>query len=154
MTYSRPAGSDAPVASAPTPSLDESQLEPYKDYLIAYTTAGASTIAEQLNAENAIRNCDTVKEVEACSYITPLFSSEMILAYVDWMAAGMPTADDITLVVTTPSNIRSGPSTDYSIMDTADTGETLIKIGKTDDWYRVIYNGQIGYIFGELVVPS
>lgn len=141
------------VESTLPPTPDNRLLEPYKDYIIAYTTAGAPNIAEQINAENAIRNCNTVQEVETCSYVTPLFSSEMILPYEVWTVVGMPSPDDVTLIVTTPSNIRSGPSTDYSIIDTAETGEILIKIEKINEWYRVLFNGQIGYIFGELVIP-
>lgn len=136
------------------PTPDNTLLEPYKDYMVAYAAAGASTIAEQINAKNAIRNCDTVLEVEVCPYVTSLVNDEIALSYEDWTTAGMPSADDITLIVTVSSNIRSGPSTDYSIIDTADSGESLIKLETINEWYCVLFNGQIGYIFGELVVPA
>lgn len=64
------------------------------------------------------------------------------------------TEESGTLTVTTRSNIRSGPSTNDSIIATVDAGTTLTKTGKTDGWYRVTYNDQTGYISESLVAQG
>ena len=57
-----------------------------------------------------------------------------------------------TAKVTTTSNIRSGPSTDYSIQGVVTPGTTLTVTGYADTgWYRVNYNSGTGYIASNLV---
>ncbi len=54
--------------------------------------------------------------------------------------------------ITSKANIRSGPSTSYSILGEADVGTTLTVTGYTDsNWYQVSYNGETGYVAGNLV---
>ena len=48
-------------------------------------------------------------------------------------------------------NIRSGPSTGYSLVDQAGYGEKVFIFGFNCGWYKVKYNGQIGYIRSDLV---
>lgn len=48
-------------------------------------------------------------------------------------------------------NIRSGPSTSYSLVDQATAGEKVFIFGFNCGWYKVKYNGQIGYIRSDLV---
>jgi len=44
-------------------------------------------------------------------------------------------------------NVRSGPGTNYSIVDTVDNGEIVIILEKsTSDWYRINYDGTVGYV--------
>ena len=53
-------------------------------------------------------------------------------------------------VSATQLNIRSGPGTDSSILGTANDKAVLVIIEKTnDDWYRVNYNGTVGYVKAE-----
>ena len=50
-------------------------------------------------------------------------------------------------VSATQLNIRSGPSTEKTILGTANDKAILVIIEKTnDDWYRVNYNGTVGYV--------
>lgn len=48
-------------------------------------------------------------------------------------------------------NIRSGPSTSYSLVDQAGYGEKVFIFGFNCGWYKVKYNGQIGYVRSDLV---
>lgn len=49
-------------------------------------------------------------------------------------------------------NLRLGPSTENKIIGGIENGSTAEVIGKTDNnWYLVLYNGQIGYISSEFV---
>jgi hypothetical protein len=50
-------------------------------------------------------------------------------------------------------NIRSGPNTGYEVIATVETGKVLPVIGRneTDDWWKVMLNGETGWIFGAFV---
>lgn len=62
------------------------------------------------------------------------------------------TKESGTVKVTTLSNVRSGPGTDYTKLGTVDEGETLTISGLTDNgWYEVSYDGKVGYIASNLV---
>lgn len=49
------------------------------------------------------------------------------------------------------SNVRKGPGTDTSIVAQAPKGETCFIIGFNCDWYKVSFNGQIGYVRSDLL---
>ena len=48
-------------------------------------------------------------------------------------------------------NIRSGPSTGNTLVDQASKGEKVDIFGFNCGWYKVKYNGQVGYIRSDLV---
>lgn len=55
-------------------------------------------------------------------------------------------------VLTSDTNIRSGPGTDTAILGRVQTGEKLALIAKSGDWYQIkLANGQTGYIASWLV---
>ena len=43
-------------------------------------------------------------------------------------------------------NVRSGPSTSYSSLTRANSGEKAYIIGFNNQWYKVIFDTQVGYI--------
>lgn len=49
-------------------------------------------------------------------------------------------------VIASRVNIRSGPSTDYRIVDCAPKGAKCYIIGLNEGWYKVIYGNSLGYI--------
>ena len=49
------------------------------------------------------------------------------------------------------ANIRSGPSTSSGLVDQAGSGAKVFIFGFNCGWYKVKYNGQIGYIRSDLV---
>ena len=51
----------------------------------------------------------------------------------------------------TASNVRSGPGTDYGIVAQAPKGETCFIIGFNCGWYKVSFNGNIGYVRSDLL---
>lgn len=55
----------------------------------------------------------------------------------------------VGFVDATALRLRSGPSTDSSILDTAYNGEVVVILGQTGDWYKVIYNLQEGYMHSD-----
>ena len=50
--------------------------------------------------------------------------------------------------------LRSGPGTSYSILYTLNTGAFLTVTDTSGDWYKVIYNGTTGYMYGTYVSLS
>ena len=50
-------------------------------------------------------------------------------------------------------NVRGGPGTNYNIVGSANVGERYPVSGKNDagTWWQIDYNGQDGWVFGELV---
>lgn len=47
-------------------------------------------------------------------------------------------------------NVRSGPGLEYTILGRAKKNEVFVVYAVDEDWYRIDYNGSIGYIFGDL----
>ncbi len=52
----------------------------------------------------------------------------------------------IAFVDASALNMRSGPSTGYSVVDIAYRDEVVVVISQSGDWYKVIYNLQEGYM--------
>ena len=53
------------------------------------------------------------------------------------------------------ANVRSGPGTDYTVLGTVNEGSTVTVTGYADsNWYEVSYNGQVGYIAGNLLTRT
>ena len=53
-------------------------------------------------------------------------------------------------------NVRRGPGTNYPVMGTAAPGQEYIIIGRNSngDWWRINYNGRIGWVYAPLVKTS
>ena len=51
-------------------------------------------------------------------------------------------------------NLRSQPSTDSSILATANSGECVVVLEQTDGWYRVNYNLREGYMSADYLTVS
>ena len=45
--------------------------------------------------------------------------------------------------------LRSAANTSSTILDTAAKGEVVVVVGKQGDWYKVIYDLQVGYMHGD-----
>ncbi|SFC98062.1 Uncharacterized conserved protein YgiM, contains N-terminal SH3 domain, DUF1202 family, partial [Bacillus sp. 491mf] len=47
--------------------------------------------------------------------------------------------------------VRTGPSTDYDITSRVYEGQKLDVIGQENGWYKIQYNGKVGYVSGDFV---
>ena len=103
-----PAADDAVVEAAPAAETAAGDVEGYKAYAAAYAEAGAPSDDEKAAAVAAINACTTAEEVEACEYLTPMFSNEIILTYDAWVAAGSPAADTANMAAGDPSASGEG----------------------------------------------
>lgn len=64
-----------------------------------------------------------------------------------------PTVSQPKVVVKSQVNIRVGPSTAHPVIGSAQPGESFTVTAKSSDgaWWQIDYNGQTGWLFGELV---
>lgn len=60
------------------------------------------------------------------------------------------------VVINSTINVRGGPGTNYNIVGAANQGQRFPVIGKSPDgaWWQINYNGQPGWVFGELVTAQ
>lgn len=76
-----------------------------------------------------------------------------IILVVSSLVIGVFAADEIKsgvgFVDATALCLRSGPSTDTSILDIAYDAEVVVILDQDDDWYHVIYNLQEGYMHSD-----
>ena len=68
------------------------------------------------------------------------------------MTAGAVSQGGVT--TTTAVNLRSGAGTSNSVIATLPAGTKLISGGQTNGWYKVVYNGTVGYVSGDYVTAS
>jgi uncharacterized protein YraI len=72
-------------------------------------------------------------------------------------AAPTPTAVQAAeVVINSNMNVRGGPGTNYNILGAATQGQRFPVTGKNNDgsWWQINYNGQDGWVFGQLVTPQ
>ena len=61
------------------------------------------------------------------------------------------------VTVNNQMNVREGPGTNYPIIGTAAPGEQYVITGKSPglgDWWRIIYKGRTGWVYGPLVTAT
>jgi thiol-disulfide isomerase/thioredoxin len=59
-----------------------------------------------------------------------------------------------SLTPTDVVNVRSGPGLEHSIIGAVNLNEAFVILGEANGWYRIPYNDQQGYVFGELVMVN
>lgn len=55
--------------------------------------------------------------------------------------------------VTSFANFRANPSTSASIIGTVPKGTIAYLISSSNGWYQIKYNGQLGWVYGNLIAP-
>lgn len=55
-------------------------------------------------------------------------------------------AESYSVEAATGANIRSTPAQDGEIVGTIASGTTVTALGETDRWYKIEYNGTVGYV--------
>ena len=51
-------------------------------------------------------------------------------------------------------NVRSGPGTNYTLQGYLEPGTEAEVTGRYSDWWQIRHNGELGWVFGELVTAS
>ena len=55
-------------------------------------------------------------------------------------------AESFPIEATTGANMRQTPAQDGEIINTISSGTKVTAIGYTDRWYKVEYDGAVGYV--------
>lgn len=60
------------------------------------------------------------------------------------------------VIINSQMNVRGGPGTNYNIIGAANPGDRYPVTGRNNDstWWQINYNGQAGWVFGELVTAQ
>ena len=81
--------------------------------------------------------------------------SSKYLASVDGTAAYVDdTTSPTVLYATTGLNVRSGPSTKYSIVGGLNKGDRVTKIGKSGNWTKIAWGGGSAYVYTKYLQAS
>jgi uncharacterized protein YraI len=136
-----------PPAAAPT---NETQAEPPSD--TSADTAAQTPAADAQTPAAApapITDTQTTTDSDQVVINTPAPAQTPTAAAEATSAAPQVTTTDIV-------NIRTGPGTNYGLAGAAQVGETFRVTGKNaaGDWWQIDYNGQTGWIFGQLVTAT
>ena len=96
-----------------------------------------------------ITDTQTTTDTDAVVINTPAPALTPTAAAAPTTAAAQVTTNDIV-------NIRNGPGTAYGLVGSAQAGESFTVTGKNQagDWWQINYNGQTGWVFGQLVTAS
>ncbi len=75
--------------------------------------------------------------------------------YVQASGATTPPAESTTYTVTASKlNVRSGAGTSYASIGSVTKGQKLSVVSKSGDWYKINYNGRMGYVSSDYVQAS
>jgi cell wall-associated NlpC family hydrolase len=94
-------------------------------------------ILEQTNSVWYKINYNGTEGYVACRYLTEVVTKE------NFMVIGRLNGTSVRM--------RSGPSTDYDILGTYNTGTTFTVLGINEGWYKVRANGTTGYIRSDFI---
>jgi uncharacterized protein YraI len=127
-------------AVAPT---TETQAQPTTDTAVQAPAVDAPVAEASITETQTITDSDQVVVNTPAPALTPT-------------AAASPTAAAAQVTTNDIVNIRTGPGTNYGLAGSAQVGETFRVTGKnaTGDWWQIDYNGQTGWIFGQLVTAT
>jgi uncharacterized protein YraI len=94
----------------------------------------------------------TPQSTELEPLLTPIATRALIPTATSLAAVGVVETTPVAIPSTT-LNIRSGPGTEYDIVQTTSSGDRLLLIGRNSDgtWWNVSFNGISGWVLGELV---
>ncbi|MCR5160694.1 MAG: SH3 domain-containing protein [Lachnospiraceae bacterium] len=61
-------------------------------------------------------------------------------------------AESFTIQLGSDANLRSAPSSDAGIIGTIPTDTVVTALGSTDEWYKVEFDGTVGYVNRNLIM--
>lgn len=128
-----------------TPNWYVVDLEDYEDHgyvskqFVSEQEVAPKTEAEREQLANGTSSSDNGGETAPAS--TGASSSSVDLEYsVETYAESFP------IQATAGANMRQAPAQDGEIINTIASGTNVTAIGYTDRWYKIEYNGTIGYV--------
>jgi len=133
----------------PAPSTRQEETENDTEGTSESSTEGQSTenTASEAGTE-ADTEADTTENTATEGTSTETPSTENTTEAESEEATEAQTEEDLPeyLQLTTGVNLRSGPGTDYSVLESFEAGRTVKFLGKAGDWYKVRVAGLDGYM--------
>ncbi len=138
-----PASAPAVAVVAPTAKIEAAQSAPAGAAIPPLDAAAAE------GAEGAPALLPTVAVLALEPSVTP--AGEAALPAPSATPASAP-----RVVASNALNVRSGPCTDYPIVNAMQTGQEAEIVGKNAqaDWWQVSNAGQLGWVYGQLVATA
>ena len=135
----------APAAAPAVPNQTDTQAQPPAETAAQPPAAEAQPPA----APAPVTDTQATTNSEQVVINTPAPAQTPTAAASPTSAAAQVTTNDIV-------NIRTGPGTNYGLAGSAQVGETFRVTGKNagGDWWQIDYNGQTGWVFGQLVTAT
>lgn len=135
-------------------ATDAEPLEPTRTPIPTFTPTTVPPTAD-VAATQAAQAAEA-----AVAQATNEAAATAVAAPTNTAVAAEPTAtatpDSAIAITTQGMNVRSGPGTNYSIIGAAQAGEQYVITGKDPSgaWWQVTFNGQSGWLFGQLVTAN
>lgn len=105
-----------------------------------------AAIEKELSSTSDSNSTDGAAASEDGSSDTTTTSSGADTSAVDSQYGVGDFAESYSVEAATGANIRSTPAQDGEIVGTIASGTTVTALGETDRWYKIEYNGTIGYV--------
>ncbi len=147
--------------TAPTPQVTRAATTQLVSISLPVTTAPVADAPADIVDEGAIAEAVAVADTipVPAPEVTPVALTETVAAPAAPVAPAPVAAPvlDIRQVAGSRVNMRSGPSTDYRVLDTLDGGtETEVILVNADGWaqIRVISTGAEGWMAERLLTPG
>lgn len=122
----------------------------------AQQAQAALPVAGQQPAPSTDGTQPLVESTSVFSDIAPTDPNQPVQPVVATVAPTPAPAANPELSITEIANVRGGPGLTYNILGQANPGQTFPITGKSPDgqWWQVTFNGQPGWLFGELVTAT
>ncbi len=141
-------GIDTPVPALSQLYVREDSEGELKIYSKAEEDEEVQSYMDSLLEEEDVQ--ELIQQVES-DYAEAQESDPQLKEFLDGLGEGNQSETEDTVTVAEGCNIRAEASSDSEIIGSAQTGDVFTRLGEEDGWVQIEYDGQTGYIFGELL---
>ncbi len=141
-------GIDTPVPALSQLYVREDSEGELKIYSKAEEDEEVQSYMDSLLEEEDVQ--ELIQQVES-DYAEAQKSDPQLKEFLDGLGEGNQSETEDTVTVAEGCNIRAEASSDSEIIGSAQTGDVFTRLGEEDGWVQIEYDGQTGYIFGELL---
>ena len=141
-------GIDTPVPALSQIYVKEDSEGELKIYSHAEEDEEVQSYMDSLLEENDVK--ELIEQVED-AYKKAQESDPDLKAFLEGLGEGEQSETGDTMTVKEGCNIRAEASSDSEVIGSAQAGEEVTRVGEEGEWVQVEYDGQTGYIYGELL---